>query len=199
MLIGSAFESSAPLERVWATLLDVERVAPCMPGATLTEVVDERTWKGRVTVKLGPVTLAYSGTVVLEERDDGAHRVVLGAKGTEARGKGTAVAQVTSTMDARPEGGTAVTIAMDLTITGAAAQYGRGMIADVTQRLTGEFARCLEQLLAEPGEPGQAGAQVPIAARPVGGIALGLWALARAVVRGLRRILAAARSAIARR
>ncbi len=203
MLIESSFESSAPPERVWMTLLDVERVAPCMPGAQLTEVVDERTWKGKVTIKIGPVSLSYSGTVVLEERDEAVHRVVLGAKGTEARGKGTASANVTSTVSPREGGGTTVAIQMDLTITGAAAQYGRGMIADVSQRLTREFANCLEQLFVVTELPEEAGAPPsgapevaaapppPIAPREVGGIRLGIWALSRALLRGLQRLLGA--------
>ncbi|HUZ19400.1 MAG TPA: SRPBCC family protein [Acidimicrobiales bacterium] len=204
MLIESSFESAAPPERVWATLLDVERVAPCMPGAQLTEVVDERTWKGKVTIKIGPVSLSYSGTVVLQERDEAVHRVVLAAKGTEARGKGTASANVSSTVSPREGGGTTVAIEMDLTITGAAAQYGRGMITDVSQRLTREFANCLEQLFVVPevpeegaeaapsGEPGASAAPAapPVAPREVGGIRLGVWALSRALLRGLERLLA---------
>ncbi|HXF36599.1 MAG TPA: SRPBCC family protein, partial [Actinomycetota bacterium] len=92
MLIENEFEVPAPVDRLWEHLLDVERVAPCMPGAELTEVVDDRTWKGKVNVKFGPVSLSFAGTVTMEERDDAAHRVVLKAQGMEQKGKGAASA-----------------------------------------------------------------------------------------------------------
>ena len=96
MLIENEFTVAAPIEGVWATLLDVERVAPCMPGAELTETVDERNWKGKVTIKFGPVGLSFAGTVEMTARDDAAHRVELVAKGMEAKGKGAASATITS-------------------------------------------------------------------------------------------------------
>ena len=164
MQIRSEFVVAAPVEQVWNYLLDVERVAPCMPGAELTEVVDDRTWKGKTNIKVGPVSLAFAGTVVMQERDDGAHRVVLKAQGMEQRGKGAASAVATSRLE-QVEGGTKVTLDTDLTISGAVAQYGRGMISDVSQRLTKEFAGCLEaNLTAEAGPPpgpGAAGAEEP--------------------------------------
>ncbi len=183
MELENSFEVSAPPERAWEFMLDVERVAPCMPGAELTEIVDDRTWKGKVTLKLGPVSLSYAGTVVMQERDEEARRVVLKADGTETRGKGTASALVTSTMGTAPEG-TRVTIHTDLTLAGAVAQYGRGMIGDVSQRLTDQFAECLaDQLTAPEGE-----APPAREAKPVGGIRLGLWALLRAIGRFFGRI-----------
>lgn len=186
MELENSFEVAVPPDRAWDFMLDVERVAPCMPGAELTEIVDDRTWKGKVTVKLGPVSLSYAGTVVMQERDDQARRVVLKADGTETRGKGTASALVTSTMEPTPEG-TRVTIHTDLTLAGAVAQYGRGMIGDVSQRLTDQFAECLAaQLTAPEGE-----APPPPEARPVAGIRLGVWAVLRAVARLFRRIWAA--------
>src|SRR6266545_7571332 len=96
MRIENEFTVRAPIDHVWDYLLDVERVAPCMPGAQLTEVVDERTWKGKTNVKVGPVALSFAGTVVMDERDDDAHRVRLSAKGMEQRGKGAATASVVS-------------------------------------------------------------------------------------------------------
>jgi len=97
--IENEFTVRAPVDQLWAYLLDVERIAPCMPGAELTETIDEKTWKGKVNMKLGPVSLSFAGTVAMEERDDAAHRVVLHARGQEQKGKGAANAVVTSMKD----------------------------------------------------------------------------------------------------
>lgn len=190
MLIENSFEVDAPLERVWAFLLDVERVAPCMPGCQLTETVDERTWKGKVNVKLGPVSLSFAGTAVLEEQDDVAHRVVLKASGMEQRGKGAATAIVTSWLEP-VDGGTRVQIKQDITISGAVAQFSRGMMQDVSERLTKQFADTLQANMAAEEEAQAAGAEAPpppVAAKPVSGIRLGLWALFRAIGRFFRRL-----------
>ena len=160
MQIESEFVVQAPIETVWSYLLDVERIAPCMPGAELTEVVDDHTWKGKTNVKVGPVALSFAGTVVLEERDDAAHRVTLNAKGMEQRGKGAASAKVLSFLE-EVETGTKVVMQTDLTITGAVAQYGRGMIADISQRLTKEFAACLAANLQAEGVLEAASAPAP--------------------------------------
>ena len=156
MKIENEFVVAADVEDVWAYVLDVEKVAPCMPGAELTEVVDETTWKGKVAVKLGPVSMSFAGTVKLQERDDQAHRVVLKADGREQRGRGAASATVVATMH-EVEGGTNVAFEQDLTITGAAAQYGRGMIQDITVRLTKEFADCLQANIGAEAEARTAG------------------------------------------
>jgi hypothetical protein len=190
MRIENEFVVKAPLERVWKYVLDVERLAPCAPGAELTEVVDERTWKGRLNVKVGPISMSFAGTVVIQERDDHAHRAVLKAEGREQRGRGAATAVVTSRME--PAGdGTKVVIETDLSISGAAAQYGRGMIGDISQRMTGEFAKCLEQsIVASGGSTNPAGVEhAGTAVKPVKGLRLGLWALWRAVVRFFRRLV----------
>ena len=100
MLIENEFTVSAPQDELWAYLLDVEKIAPCMPGAELTETVDDRNWKGKLNAKFGPVALAFAGTVAMTERDDEAHRVVLTAKGMEQKGKGAANATVTSWLEA---------------------------------------------------------------------------------------------------
>ncbi len=192
MQIDNEFTVAAPIDRVWAYLLDVERVAPCMPGAELTEVVDDRTWKGKTSIKVGPVALSFAGTVVMQERDDAAHRVALKAQGMEQRGKGAASASVVSRLE-EVAGGTKVTMQADLTVSGAVAQYGRGMIQDISQRLTGEFAACLERNItaeaASSAEVGAAPAAPAAVARPVKGFRLGLWATWRAIGRFFRRLL----------
>jgi uncharacterized protein len=182
--LENSLEVSSPPEQVWEFLLDVERVAPCMPGAELTEVVDDRTWKGKVTLKLGPVSLGFFGTVVMQEEDRAGLRVVLKADGRETRGKGSASALVTTRLEAIGGGGTRVIMLTDLTISGTLSQYGRGMIADVSQRLTNQFAECVRtQLASAPGE-----VPSPPAPQAVGGIRLGLWALFRAAGRLLARM-----------
>src|SRR6266571_8742610 len=154
--IENEFEVPAPLDRVWAYLLDVERIAPCMPGAQLTEVVDDRNWKGKVNIKLGPVSLSFAGTVTVQERDDDAHRVVLKASGMEQKGKGAANALVTGWAE-EADGATRVKFHQDLTISGAVAQFSRGMMQDVSAKLTKQFADCLKAGMSAPEpEPGAA-------------------------------------------
>jgi carbon monoxide dehydrogenase subunit G len=139
MLITSDFEVPQPVERVWEYLLDVPRMAPNLPGTELTEVVDDDNYKGRVSVRMGPVSLRFGGTATIVERDEANRRVVMNAAGAEERGKGQASMVLTATLT-RSAGGTLVRVSQDLTIAGAAAQYGRGMISDVTNVLLGRFA-----------------------------------------------------------
>jgi uncharacterized protein len=204
MQLEDSFEVKAPPERVWSFLLDLERVTACMPGAQLEELVDANTWKGKMGVKLGAVSLSYAATVEIAEKDDAAHRATLKASARETRGKGTANATIESTVEAAGEGASRVAMVTDLTISGAVAQYGRGMIGDVSKRLTGEFAKCLEANLlrdeeaaaaaveapaaaAASGEPAPARPE-PIRAKEVGGIRLGLWAIWRAIKRFFGRL-----------
>ncbi|MBI4259294.1 MAG: SRPBCC family protein [Actinobacteria bacterium] len=189
MLVENEFAVMAPIERVWAYLLDVERIAPCMPGAELTETVDESTWKGKVTIKLGPVGLSFAGTVSMTERDDAGHRVVLKAQGMEQRGRGAASALVTAWAEAEDEGSTRVRFSQDITVSGAVAQYSRGMMQDVSGKLTKQFADCLQANLAaqEAARPGEEPAR-QVTAKPVAGLRLGIWALLRAVGRFFKRI-----------
>jgi uncharacterized protein len=139
MLITSDFEVPQPVERVWDYLLDVPRMAPNLPGTELTEVVDEDNYKGRVTVRMGPVSLRFAGDATIVERDEANRKVVLNAAGSEERGKGQASMALTATLT-KTANGTRVSVAQELTIAGAAAQYGRGMITDVTNVLLGRFA-----------------------------------------------------------
>jgi uncharacterized protein len=201
MLIEDAFTVRTPVDRLWAVLQDVEAIAPCMPGAELTEAVDERTWKGKVHVRFGPVQMAFTGTVVVEERDDEAHRARLSARGTEQRGRGAATAKVESWLEPAGDEGTTVHIRSDLTITGAAAQLSRGLLPEVSKLLTKQFAECLEAKLNEEpavapmgiragSEPAQARAEPAPAATPkaVGGFGLGLRALWAAITRFFARL-----------
>ena len=199
MLIENEFTVKRPLDEVWSYMLDVEKIAPCMPGAELTETVDDHTWNGKVNMAFGPVKMAFAGSVSMEERDDAAHRVALKAKGTEQKGKGAANATVTSWLEPI-DGGTKVSMQADITLTGAAAQMSRGLLPEVSKRLTQQFADCLEEsLAANPGAPAATPATddaaapsdataapadaaavpkpAPVGAKPVGGIRLGLAAI----------------------
>ena len=196
MLIEDSFTVHTPVDRLWAFIQDVERIAPCMPGAELTEVVDDRTWKGKVHVKFGPVQMTFSGTVVMEERDNATHRAKLSAKGSEQRGKGVANAKVESWLEPAGDSGTTVHIRSDITITGAAAQLSRGLLPEVSKLLTKQFATCLESKLNEetavptPATSDSASAEpAPMAApRAVGGFGLGLRALWATIVRFFSRL-----------
>jgi carbon monoxide dehydrogenase subunit G len=160
MRIEQTVEVSAPLDRVWALVNDVPRVAPCMPGAELTEVVDERTFAGTVKVKLGPINLSYKGTVVLEEVDEANHRARLQASGRDVRGGGTAKATVDTRLEAVTDDRTRMSVETDLHLTGRVASFGRGAVQDVSAKLFGQFADCLRDTLevaptaaAAPAEP----------------------------------------------
>jgi carbon monoxide dehydrogenase subunit G len=132
-----------------------------MPGATVDDY-DGRTVTGGVKVKVGPVTVTYRGTAVFEEQDESAHRIVLAASGKEVRGQGTARATVTGTLAARDGGGTAVAVDTELTVTGRPAQFGRGVMKDVGDKIIGQFADCLSERLTEkPQEPQQEAQQQP--------------------------------------
>lgn len=148
MELHHEFTVPVPVHEAWRTLLDIERVAPCMPGAVV-EDYDGKTVTGSVKVKVGPITVTYKGTAVFEEQDEKEHRMVLVASGRETRGQGTARATVTGTLTAQ-DGGTAVSVRTDLTVTGRPAQFGRGVLAEVGDRLVGRFARCLAERLGEP-------------------------------------------------
>jgi carbon monoxide dehydrogenase subunit G len=168
MLIENSFEVPASIEETWAYLLDVEKVVPCMPGAEITEVVDDSNWKGKVTIKLGPVSMAFKGKVSIQERDDDAHRVVLKGSGMEQRGKGAASATITTTAEAIATG-TKVVVVQDLTVQGQAAQMSRGMMQDVSAKLTRQFADCLKsnlELEPEPAAEAAAPAAEPAPAEP---------------------------------
>ena len=143
MKIENEFTVEAPIQQAWETLLDLERVTPCLPGAALTEASGDE-YKGTMTIRLGPVTQKYNGTVRFEETDEEARRAVLKANGKDARGQGTASATITSTMS-EEDGGTRVSVETDMNVTGRAAQFGRGVQQDVATKLINQFAECLER------------------------------------------------------
>ncbi|MFF3403847.1 SRPBCC family protein [Streptomyces sp. NPDC002659] len=159
MELHHSFTVPVPVDEAWRVLLDIERIAPCMPGATVEGFDGERI-EGAVKVRVGPVTVTYRGTATFQEKDESAHRIVLAAKGKEVRGQGTASATVTGTLADR-DGATAVVVVTDLTITGRPAQFGRGVMAEVGDKLIGRFADCLAQQLAGPGPAEGAPAGTP--------------------------------------
>jgi uncharacterized protein len=171
MRLENSFEVPAPPERAWALLLDVPRVVPCMPGAELTETVDETHWKARIAVKLGPMSMIFATDVAREQVDEAARRVVLSTKARELKNRGGATATIASTLEP-VEGGTRVLVVTDLQLSGPAAQFGGPVVKTVAGGLTDQFAACLKGKLAD----GTAGAQVAAGApaRPVSGLAL-LW------------------------
>lgn len=149
MKLEQSFRVAAPVDEVWRALIDVQRVAPCLPGAEVTDAGEEGVYRGVFTVKLGPTTVAYAGTLRMERVDEEARTAVMAARGTDRRGQGGATATIVSTV--RGDGGaTAVEVVTDFAITGRLARFGRGgMIEDVSKRLLGDFAACLQTRLGE--------------------------------------------------
>jgi carbon monoxide dehydrogenase subunit G len=157
MKLENEFRVEAPVEEAWNTLLDLERVAPCLPGASLGEASGDE-HRGTMTVRLGPVTQKYDGTVRFVEVDEENRRAVLRADGKDARGQGTASATITSTMH-EENGGTRVRVETEMRITGRAAQFGRGVQQEVASKIIDRFAECLgreimgENVREEPASP----------------------------------------------
>jgi carbon monoxide dehydrogenase subunit G len=141
-----SFTVPVGIDEAWRVLLDIERVAPCMPGASL-ETVDGDEFTGSVKVKLGPINLTYKGKASFVEKDEAAHRATIDARGRDARGNGTAAAKVTATLREAGDA-TEVSVTTDLDITGKPAQFGRGVMVDVGNKLIGQFADCLAGKLA---------------------------------------------------
>jgi carbon monoxide dehydrogenase subunit G len=189
MKLENTFEVPAPPEQAWELLMDVPRVIPCMPGAELTETVDDSTWKAKMRVKLGPMSFDFATDVKREEADVDAQRAKLSARARELHGRGGGQATIESTLT-RVDGGTRVQIVTDMSLSGAVAQYGRGMVEDVAGQLVGRFADCLRTQLvpaAEETRATRAAAASPAPAKPVAGFPLILGALRRAIARFFRR------------
>ncbi len=156
MKLEHSFTVPVGVEQAWNVLLDIERIAPCMPGAAL-DSVDGDSFTGRVKIKLGPINLTYKGAASFVEKDEVARRVVIDATGKDARGNGTAAAKVTATL-VEQGGSTDVNVVTDLNITGKPAQFGRGVMVDVGNKLIGQFATCLEGKIGDANTDTAAGA-----------------------------------------
>ena len=170
MRIENTVEVDAPLDRVWALVNDIPRVAPCMPGAALTGVHDDDTYEGTVAVKLGPLRMSYKGKVVVEEVDEANHRARLAASGRDTKGAGTARASVETRLEPAGDHHTRLHVTSDVQLTGKVASFGRGgAINDVATRLFGQFADCLRATLeAEPRAAAAATVEDRAASGPAG-------------------------------
>jgi carbon monoxide dehydrogenase subunit G len=199
MDIKNSFDVPVPVDEAWRLLLDIKRIAPCMPGAELLEVIDPKTYKGKVSVRLGPVALSFVGTARFEEIDEVAHRARVKGQGTDAKGRGGASGVVTFTLSPI-EGGTRVDAQTNLNLSGSVAQYGRGtgMIQDVATQIIGQFAAALRAMLAQDQAPATtdlakpapnaASANSPPAPKPISGFGL----MARVLWNALWRLFAGA-------
>jgi uncharacterized protein len=185
MLITNEFEVAAPIDKVWRFFDDIPHVAACLPGTELTGDLGDDTYKGRVSIRMGPVRLRFAGTADIAERDNDAKRIVVNAAGADEKGRGQASLTVTASLT-RSRTGTKVGVSQDLQIAGAAAQYGRGMISDVTSVLMRDFATNLQDGIArlDRGESLDTGAP---ATAEASGFMVGLRAMRMALRRVFRR------------
>jgi len=156
MEINNSFEVKAPIGVAWTTLTDLARIAPCLPGATLTSIEGD-IYKGHVTVKVGPIVAKFGGQAIFQERNDSAYRAVLKGEGRDATGKGNASAIITAQLEAVDASTTRCTVNTDLTITGKIAQFGRGALADVSDKLLKQFVVNLESTVLADGAGASAG------------------------------------------
>ena len=187
MQLENSFSVGAPPERVFAYLLDVNKIVGCVPGAELAEVVDPTTFKGKVKIKVGPITVAYNGTARIANRDDTHHSATLEAEGRETTGPGSA--RATAVMSVEADGaGSIVKIVTDYSVAGRVAQFGRGVMEDVSRRIVNDMAACIKANVeaAEPasgggvsgGSPATDGTSVPpnptpmVTAKPINAVSL---------------------------
>jgi carbon monoxide dehydrogenase subunit G len=187
----NSFEVPLPPAEAWPVLMDIRKIAPCMPGAELTDVIDDKTYKGKIAVRLGPVALAFAGVVKFEERDNVNHTARVTAQGSDAKGRGAANA--TASFRLEPAGqGSKVLVHTDLSLSGAVAQYGRGvgMIQATAGQIMGQFAKNLRAHLASSGPAAAPDAQdsspavpSPPAVKPISGFSLMATVLWNAIVR----------------
>ncbi len=196
MEFDNSFEVPLPPAQAWPVLMDIKRIAPCMPGAELTEVVDDKTYKGRIAVRLGPVALSFAGVIAFEELDNANHRARVKAQGTDAKGRGGANATASFRLEPAASG-SKVLVHTDLALSGAVAQYGRGvgMIQATATQIMNQFANNLKaQLAATPAAAAPAGADTASAttiapspaAKPISGFTLMAKVLWGAIVRMFR-------------
>jgi len=196
MQLENSFSVNAPPDRVFAYLLDINKVVGCVPGAELSEVVDPATFKGKVKVKVGPITVAYNGTARITDRDDAGRSAAIEAEGRETTGPGSARAKAVMKVDAEGSG-SMVKISTDYSVAGRVAQFGRGVMEDVSRRIINEMAACIKANV-EGGEQHEAAvsrgsvsadtpAPAPVTAQPVNAVPMFfqvLWA-------GIRRLFGA--------
>jgi len=187
MLIKNEFEVAEPVEKVWQFFENIPQVAACLPGAELTEDLGGERYKGTVAVRMGPVRLRFAGTADITERDEAAKRVVVHASGADEKGRGQASMVVTATLAQTNRGTTKVDVVQDLQLSGAAAQYGRGMISDVSAILMRDFATNMQGRI-ERLNLGESPEQIAAtSAAPARGFTLGLRAAMLALTRVFRR------------
>jgi uncharacterized protein len=185
MLISNDFEVAQPVDKVWRFFDDIPQVAACLPGTELTTDLGGDQYEGQVMVRMGPVKLQFAGKAHITERDDAGKRIVVDASGAEVRGRGQAAMVVTAKLTPSGRGGTTVAVSQDLQLSGAAAQYGRGMISDVTAVLMRDFSANLMRRI-DAVERGVSADELA-AASPASGLKLGLMALQLALSRVFRR------------
>ncbi|HEX5994001.1 MAG TPA: SRPBCC family protein [Jiangellales bacterium] len=185
MLIKSDFEVPHSVDKVWAFFNDIPQVAKCLPGTELTGDLGNDKYQGKVAIRMGPVKLQFGGTAQIKERDAAAKRLVVDAAGADEAGRGQAALLLTATLATTPRGGTKVDTSMDLQLSGAAAQFGRGMVADVTAVLLRDFGTNLQarvDAISRGLNPDQVGT-----AKAASGFAIGLRAARMALARVFRR------------
>jgi uncharacterized protein len=183
MLLSNDFEVAQPVDKVWEFFGDVPQVAACLPGASLEEDLGDDTYGGGVGIRMGPVRLEFAGKAEIVERDDAGKRMVIDAAGSDKKGRGQASMKVTAVLT-QAGSGTKVHLDQDIQLSGAAAQYGRGMIADVTTVLMGQFADNAQRRIGalERGESVD-----DLSTKPASGLSIGVQAMRMALMRVFRR------------
>ena len=189
MKVEETFRLNAAPERVWAFLTDPYQVASCLPGAAITEKLDERTYLGTITVKVGPVTASYKGTIRFERLDRERWQAELVGQGQDTKGKGGAEMRIQSRLHAT-DSGTKVTVASEVSISGILAQLGRGIVESVSSQIFRQFAAAVQQRLEAPTGSGQEGTPAaPPGTKALDALSLGTRAVGQAMGRAVRRIL----------
>jgi uncharacterized protein len=185
----NSFEVPLAPAQAWPLLMDIRRIAPCMPGAELTEVVDDKTYKGKIAVRLGPVALAFAGLVKFEELDDVNHTARVKAQGSDAKGRGGANATASFRLEGVP-GGSKVLVHTDLALSGAVAQYGRGVgiVQATAAQIMNQFAANLRQQIAAQSPAAETPAAPPQTAKPISGLSLMAKVIWDAIRSWLRRM-----------
>jgi carbon monoxide dehydrogenase subunit G len=185
MLIKNDFEVAQPIDKVWQFFDNIPQVAACLPGTELTEDLGNNKYGGNVAIRMGPVKLQFAGTAQIRERDDAAKRIVIDAAGADEKGRGQAALAGTASLSPA-RGGTKVDVDLDLQLSGAAAQFGRGMVADVTAVLMRDFANNMQSRMSAI-DRGVSPDRVATGASSASGFTIGLRALRMALARVLRR------------